>query len=157
MCDCLSVSYTDFYIKREMLESSVSALQANESVARYAYVCVCVCLNVRLVVCAFGCVYALVSRSNQTIFLSQSCHHWNPFEVLPKQQVPPCALISSTHTHTHTPKTFSSPPKDRAHFPKVTPTCCPLASLTRSSLCNCYLTSGTDPLPANQYHCKSTH
>lgn len=84
----------------------------------------------------FGCVYVLVSRGNQPIFLSQSCHHWNPFEVLPKQQVPPCALISSTHAHTykHTHTPFSSPSKDRACFPTVTPTCCPFATITRSSL-----------------------
>lgn len=103
----------------------------------------CVCLGV--------CIYAFVSRSNQPIFLSQSCHHWNPFEVVPKQQVPPCALISytriqipsrsltpslththtHTHTQTHTRTPFSSLSKDRASFPKVTPTCCPSASLTR--------------------------
>lgn len=104
-------------MKRELLESLVSAVQANESIARYVHVSVCV-LNVQLVVCVCVYIYAFVSRSNQPIFLSQSCHHWNPFEVVPKQQVPPCALISYTriqilsrsltHTNTYTHTIFQS-------------------------------------------------
>lgn len=50
----VSVSFADIYLKKELLDASVSALQANESIARYVYtrahakclvVCVCVYMH----------------------------------------------------------------------------------------------------------------
>lgn len=43
-------SSADVYMKRELLESSVSAMQANEAIARC--VCVCALLSVSVCVCA---------------------------------------------------------------------------------------------------------
>lgn len=88
-------SSTDVYIKKELLETSISASQANESVVRY------VCWNVHLVVCVWVCTYMHLYPTATSLF---SCHKaviiGIPLRFCLNSRCPYAPSFPS-HTHSH--------------------------------------------------------